>query len=244
MTGPTFVVYPAIDLMAGRAVRLRQGDPARATAVGDDPVEVGRRWSREGAAWLHVVDLDGALAGEPRHLDLIGRLCATCGIPVQVGGGLRRLDDLRAVFTAGAARAVLGTAALAGDLLPRAVEAFGERIAVALDAQDDMVVVSGWQQVSGVSTFDAAARVAAAGAPRLIYTSVARDGMLGGIDRDGLRRLVSIAGVPVIASGGVATTADVRAARTEGAEGVIVGRALYDGRLTLAEALAAAWEAA
>jgi phosphoribosylformimino-5-aminoimidazole carboxamide ribotide isomerase len=244
VTHPVFVVYPAIDLMAGRAVRLRQGDPTRATTVGDDPVEVGRRWSREGAAWLHVVDLDGALAGEPRHLNLVQRLCAVCGIPVQVGGGLRRLDDLRAAFSAGAARVVLGTAALAGDLLPRAVEAFGERIAVALDVRDEGVAICGWQQTVEVPASDAAARLADAGAPRLIYTSVTRDGMLGGLDRDGLRRLVRRVGVPIIASGGVTTAADVRAAREEGAEGAIIGRALYDGRLTLAEALAAAREAA
>ncbi len=172
------IVYPAIDLMAEGAVRLRQGDPRRRIAVGDNPVELAHRWAAEGAPWLHLVDLDGAMSGAPRHLDLVGRICRAVSIPVQVGGGLRTLPDLRAVFAAGAARAILGTAAITGDLLPAALAEFGDRLAVALDARDGLIAIGGWQQTSSVTVLDAALALQQAGAVRFIYTDVARDGML------------------------------------------------------------------
>ncbi|MBI3998619.1 MAG: 1-(5-phosphoribosyl)-5-[(5-phosphoribosylamino)methylideneamino]imidazole-4-carboxamide isomerase [Armatimonadetes bacterium] len=229
-------VYPAIDLRAGRAVRLRQGDPARETVFADDPVAVARGWAQQGAAWLHVVDLDGALGGAPRHLDVVAGICREVAVPVQVGGGLRTLDDLEAVFEAGAARAVLGTAALAGDLLSVAVGRFGERIAVALDVREGLAAVAGWQETSAIPALEAARRLVQGGAPRLIYTDITRDGMLEGPDVEGLRALILAVPVPVIASGGICSADDLRAVATAGAEGAIVGRALYDGRLTLADA--------
>ncbi|MDR7556203.1 MAG: 1-(5-phosphoribosyl)-5-[(5-phosphoribosylamino)methylideneamino]imidazole-4-carboxamide isomerase [Armatimonadota bacterium] len=229
------IVYAAVDLRRGRAVRLRQGDVAREDVFADDPVAVARRWAAEGAPWLHVVDLDGALAGAPRHLDVVGRICRAVAIPVQVGGGLRRLDDVEAVLAAGAARAVLGTAALAGPLLREGVRRFGDRIAVALDARRGAVAVEGWQAVTDIPVVEAARRVVAAGAPRLIYTDVTRDGMLTGPDLDGLVALVRAVAVPVVLAGGVTTPDDVRAAAAAGAEGVVVGRALYEGRLRLAD---------
>ncbi len=231
------IIYPAIDLMAEGAVRLRQGDPRRQIAVGDDPVGLARRWTAEGARWLHLVDLDGALCGAPRHLDLVGRICRAVSIPVQVGGGLRTLPDLRAVFAAGAARAILGTGAIAGDLLPAALAEFGGRLAVALDARDGLVAIEGWQQTSSVAMLDAARVLQQAGAVRLIYTDVARDGMLAGPDLAGLRSLLAAVRVPVILSGGMASTDDLRAAAAAGAEGAVVGRALYDGRIALSDAL-------
>jgi len=229
------IVYAAIDLRRGRAVRLRQGDFAREDVFADDPVAVAQRWAAEGAPWLHVVDLDGALAGAPRHLDVIGRICRAVAIPVQAGGGLRRLEDVEAVLAAGAARAVLGTGALAGPLVRESVRRFGDRIAVALDARRGAVAVRGWQAVTDVPVLEAARRVVAAGAPRLIYTDVARDGMLGGPDLEGLVALVHAVAVPVVLAGGVTTLDDIRAADAAGAEGVVVGRALYDGRLRLAD---------
>ena len=229
------IVYAAIDLRRGRAVRLRQGDFAREDVFADDPVAVAQRWAAEGAPWLHVVDLDGALAGAPRHLDVIGRICRAVAIPVQAGGGLRRLEDVEAVLAAGAARAVLGTGALAGPLVRESVRRFGDRIAVALDARRGAVAVRGWQAVTDVPVLEAARRVVAAGAPRLIYTDVARDGMLVGPDLEGLVALVRAVAVPVVLAGGVTTLDDIRAADAAGAEGVVVGRALYDGRLRLAD---------
>ncbi len=235
-------IYPAIDLLEGRAVRLRQGDPSRRTEFGDDPVAVARRWVERGASWLHVVDLDGALAGAPRHLDFIERLCRYAAVPVQVGGGLRAMTDLDAVFYAGAARAILGTGALDPELLAAAIGRFGERIAVALDARDGLVVIHGWQDTTSLSLTDAAVRLAEAGVPRFIYTSVARDGMMRGPDLAGLASLRAAVGTPVILSGGIASLGDITAAAQAGAEGAIIGRALYDGRLSLDDALRAAGE--
>lgn len=232
-------IYPAIDLMEGRAVRLRQGDPSRRTEFGADPVAVARLWVERGAGWLHVIDLDGALAGSPRHLDLIQRLCGTVPVPVQVGGGLRAMTDLDAVFRAGAARAILGTAALEHEFLTAALDRFGERIAVALDARDGLVAIHGWRDTTSVSLTDAAMRLAETGASRFIYTSVARDGMMGGPDLAGLAALRDAVAVPLIVSGGIASIADVTAAARAGAEGVIIGRALYDGRVALEDVLRA-----
>ncbi|MDR7418575.1 MAG: 1-(5-phosphoribosyl)-5-[(5-phosphoribosylamino)methylideneamino]imidazole-4-carboxamide isomerase [Armatimonadota bacterium] len=239
-----FVVYPAIDLMARRAVRLRQGDMTQATVFDDDPVALARRWEAEGARWLHVVDLDGAARGTPQHLDLTSRICRAVRAPVQVGGGLRTLDALRGAFDAGAARAIIGTAALGRTLLFEAMREFGDRIAVALDARDGVVAVEGWQRTSAVHVVEAARRLADAGVARVIYTDIARDGMLTGPDLDGLRRLREAAEIPVIASGGIATLDSLRGVMAVGAEGAIIGRALYDGRLRLADALAVAGEAA
>ncbi|MGH2403461.1 MAG: 1-(5-phosphoribosyl)-5-[(5-phosphoribosylamino)methylideneamino]imidazole-4-carboxamide isomerase [bacterium] len=230
------IVYPAIDLMDGRAVRLRQGDASRRTDVGD-PVELARRWADEGAAWLHVVDLDGAREGSPQHLAIIAQICGDVAIPVQVGGGLRALAHLRAVFAAGASRAILGTAAVTGDLLPPAHAEFGERIAVALDVRHDRVAIEGWQATTPLSALDGAVRLVEAGARRLIYTDVTRDGMLSGPNIPGLAALIARAAVPVILSGGVASPSDLAAAAAVGAEGVIIGRALYDRRLSLLDAV-------
>jgi phosphoribosylformimino-5-aminoimidazole carboxamide ribotide isomerase len=234
-----FVILPAIDILAGHAVRLRQGDPARTTRVGDDPVAVARRWHAEGAEWLHVVDLDGALQGAPKQLDMVARICAAVRIPVQVGGGLRSMDDLRAALGAGCARVIVGTAALQSDLVSAAVREFGDRLVVALDARDGVVAVEGWQRTSAASVLDVARRLADAGVARFVYTDIPSDGMLGGPNLDGLRRLVAAVPVQVIASGGVASIDDLRAVRDIGAEGAVVGRALYDGRLHLPDALAA-----
>ncbi|MDR7456646.1 MAG: 1-(5-phosphoribosyl)-5-[(5-phosphoribosylamino)methylideneamino]imidazole-4-carboxamide isomerase [Armatimonadota bacterium] len=233
-------VYPAIDLMGGRAVRLRQGDPARRSTVGHDPVALARHWAAAGARWLHVVDLDAAMAGAPRHLALVAELCRVAAVPVQLGGGLRTIEDLRAAFDAGAARAVLGTAALDDALLAAAVGEFGDRLAVAVDARGGRVAADGWRRISSRTAIEHARRLAAVGVRRLVYTDVARDGMLGGPDVATLEALVRATGVAVIASGGIASADDLRAVAAAGAEGAIVGRALYEGYLTLAEALAAA----
>ena len=232
-------IYPAIDLLDARAVRLRQGDPARVTPFGDDPVAVARGWVDQGAEWLHVVDLDGALLGAPRHLTLIERICRSVTVPVQVGGGLRTVADLDAVFHAGAARAIVGTAALDPETLPAALARFGERIAVALDARDGLVAIRGWQETAALAVVEAAQRLAAAGVARFIYTNIARDGMLSGPDLGGFASLRAVVGAPVVLSGGIASERDVAAAARSGAEGVVIGRALYDGRLSLRDAMRA-----
>ncbi len=235
-------IYPAIDMLDGQTVRLRQGDPRRRVVVAADPVAAAARWEADGAAWLHVVDLDGALTGAPRHLDVVAAICGRVRIPVQLGGGLRTMADVDAAFQTGASRIILGTAALTGHLLEEAVRGYGDRIAVALDTRDGRVVMNGWQTASPVRVLEAAALLVERGARRLIHTDVRRDGMLAGPDVAGLAALIGQVTVPVIASGGIRSAADLRALAGAGAEGAIIGRALYDGRLTLRGALSAGVE--
>jgi phosphoribosylformimino-5-aminoimidazole carboxamide ribotide isomerase len=237
-------IYPAIDLRGGRCVRLMQGAFDRETVYGDDPVAVARRWEGEGATWLHVVDLDGARAGTPVQQDVVRAICAAVRIPVQTGGGLRDRAAVAGAFAAGAARVVLGTAALRDESLARAL--CGEhpgRIAFGLDARDGRLRTVGWTEESGMGAVEAAARLAAFGPAALIYTDIERDGTERGPDLDGTAAVARAAGVPVIASGGVGSVADVRALAAlaaPGVAGVIVGRALYTGGVTLADVLAAA----
>ncbi len=234
-------VYPAIDLRGGRCVRLVQGDPAREHVFSDDPVATARRWVAEGARALHVVDLDGALGGRAAQTHLLEAIAAAVPVPVQWGGGLRTEADVEAALARGAARVVIGTRALEEAFLRRVLERWGpERIVAGLDVRGEAVAVEGWQAAAGVSLGEAAARLRAWGAREVVHTQVRRDGMLAGPDLDGVRR-VTAGGLRAVASGGVAAPADVAAlAAIPGVAGAIVGRALYAGRLRLADALAAA----
>lgn len=228
------IVIPAIDIRGGRCVRLIQGDAQRERVYADDPVQVAREWTLQGARWLHVVDLDGAFAGRPVHLDLLRAITASTDVPVQAGGGFRTLEDIEAGLDAGAARVVLGTAAL--GLAEEANRRFGERVAAAVDVKDGRVAAEGWVtfQDSDPATWGRA--LAARGIRRFIYTDIARDGMLAGPDVAGVAAFIAAMGVPVIASGGVASPEDVRNLERVGVEGVIVGRALYEGGIDLKEA--------
>jgi phosphoribosylformimino-5-aminoimidazole carboxamide ribotide isomerase len=235
-------LFPAIDIRHGRVVRLSQGEATRQTIYGEDPVAVAQRFADEGARWIHVVDLDRAF-GDGENLALVRRIVAKVGgaVRVQLGGGLRTVALVREGLDQGVSRAVLGTAAAIDPaIVPAAVAAAGtNRIAVGIDARDGRVAIRGWTETSELTAEALALRVAGEGVRTVIYTDVARDGMLSGPDLAGARRLQS-AGLGVVASGGVAGAADLRAAREAGLAGAIVGRALYEGRLTLAEALAAA----
>ena len=237
-------IYPAIDLRGGRCVRLMEGDYARETVYGDDPVEVARRWEATGARWLHVVDLDGARAGRPMQTDLVRAIAAAVSIPVQVGGGLRDEAAVAAVLGAGAARAVVGTIAVRDPALCRAIcGAHPGRVAVGIDARDGTVRTAGWLEQSGDAPAAMAARLGAMGAAAVIYTDIARDGTETGPDVDGTQAVARAAGIPVIASGGIGSLDHVRAVATlapDGVEGVIIGRALYTGAVRLADALALA----
>jgi phosphoribosylformimino-5-aminoimidazole carboxamide ribotide isomerase len=242
--GREFTVYPAIDLRAGRCVRLVEGDFARETVYGDDPVATARRWEAAGARWLHVVDLDGARAGHPVQRDLVARICGAVSIPVQAGGGLRDEAAVRALLDAGVVRAVVGTMAVRDPALcERLCTTFSGRVAVGIDARDGMVRVAGWEERSAVRAIELARSVAARGAAAIVYTDVARDGTERGPNVVDTIAVAQAAGVPVIASGGVGTLAHVRevaAHAADGIAGVIVGRALYTGAVGLAEALACA----
>jgi phosphoribosylformimino-5-aminoimidazole carboxamide ribotide isomerase len=234
----TFTVIPAIDVLEGRCVRLSEGRRERVTIEGGDPAEAARRFAAVGASWLHVVDLDGAFSGRPTP-GLVERVAAA-GVPVQIGGGLRDVDAIDGALRAGAARVIVGTAALSsatGSSLSHVSARFGEQMIVAVDAKDGKVVTDGWIAESDVSPRDLAERCAEAGIRRLLVTSTRRDGSLAGPDAELLADVLE-AGVPVLAAGGIAGLDDLAALRDLGCEGAVVGSALWSGRFGLAEAIA------
>lgn len=231
-------LYPAVDVRGGRVVRLRQGDARHATAYAGDPIDVAREFARAGARWVHFVDLDRAF-GTGDNRPLARRFLADATLRVQVGGGLRTEEAIDEMLTWGAARVVIGTkAATDPAIVDRLLARHGaERLAVGIDAKDGRVAVRGWAEVFELTPLELGQRVRSQGARTAVYTDVARDGMLAGPDLDGARALAAL-GLEVIASGGVATLDDLRRVREAGLAGAIVGRALYEGRFTLTEALA------
>ena len=230
-----FEVIPAIDLKGGQAVRLVQGDFDRATAFGDDPPAVARRWAEAGAARLHVVDLDGSKAGAPAQLDVVRAIVQAVEIPVQLGGGLRSLEHVEAAFDAGVERVILGTAAVEDPaFLDAALARFGERIVGGIDARDGKVAVRGWVDTSEKDALELARDLAGRGVRTIVYTDIRRDGMLEGANVEGIARMIeAVPGVAVIASGGVSDLGDLVALAEAGAAGAIVGKALYTGALDL-----------
>ena len=234
-------VYPAIDLRGGRCVRLVEGDFARETVFGEDPVAMARRWVAAGAAWLHVVDLDGARAGAPVQADVVGRICRAIDVPVQVGGGLRDEAAIRTVLDAGAARAIVGTVAVRDpDRCEAFCRAFPARVVVGIDARDGIARVAGWEEGSSVRATDLARTMAARGATAIVYTDIGRDGTERGLNVEETAAVARAAGIPVIASGGVGGLRDVEAVAARAADGiagVIVGRALYTGAVRLEDAI-------
>jgi phosphoribosylformimino-5-aminoimidazole carboxamide ribotide isomerase len=232
------IVIPAIDLMDGQVVRLQKGDFATRTVYAADPAEVAARFRGAGAERIHVVDLDGARAGRPVNLDAV-RAIAAAGVPIEVGGGLRRIEDVERVLGLGAAFAVLGTAAVQRlELVREACARFPGRVVCGIDAKGGEVAVAGWEQGTGLPAAEVARRVKGAGVSVVEYTDVARDGMFTGVDADGAAALAAAAGVEVVASGGVASLEDVRRCKAARLFGVIVGKALYEQRIDLAEAIA------
>jgi phosphoribosylformimino-5-aminoimidazole carboxamide ribotide isomerase len=226
---------PAIDVLEGRVVRLREGKREEVTIEGGDPFELARRFAAEGASRLHVVDLDGAFSGAP-SLALIDGLVRATALPLQVGGGYRTLDLALEALSAGADRVMIGTAALAPGFLEEAVPALGEALVVAVDARDGQVAVEGWTKTQGITAAALARRCAVVGVPRLLVTSTQRDGSLAGPDLALLAGIVPV-GLPVIAAGGVSSLDDLVALGELGCEAAICGSALLAGRFTLAEAL-------
>ncbi len=229
------LIIPAIDLQDGRCVRLLRGDFAQETMYGDDPVAMAGRWYRAGARVLHVVDLDGARLGRPVQMELIRSMAAQA--PVQVGGGLRTSANVEYAFEAGARRVVLGTAALDLDLIAGLVTSRADQLIVALDTRGDTVAVRGWVEASDWSLLDLARALIEVGVRRFLHTDVERDGALTSPNFASLERLAAL-GMPVIASGGISSLADIDRLRESGAEAAIVGRALYEETFTLEEAMA------
>ena len=228
------IVIPAIDLRGGRAVRLRRGDPSEETAYANDPVEVAQRFQEQGARRLHVIDLDAVL-GEGDNREAIGAICRAVVVPVQVGGGIRSLEAAAAVFEAGAARAILGTAAAAdASFVARAVEEFAERVVVAVDVRGGHLMIDGWRE-EGPVLESALSGLNEAGAPRYLVTAIARDGTLDGPDLTLYRQVLKLTDRPVIASGGVRNAEDVWALRDIGCEAAVTGKALYEKTLKLSQ---------
>jgi len=233
-------LWPAIDLRGGRCVRLLQGDYDRETVFGDDPVAMARRFVAAGARRLHIVDLDGAKAGAPVQAALVERVVQAAGVPCQIGGGIRTLDTARRYADAGIARIVVGSIAIEQPhLLDELATALPGRIVLGLDARDSRVAVRGWIETSPLTALDVARRHENLPLAALVYTDIATDGTLGGPNLQALSEMVSAVKLPVVASGGIATAADLEQVAAVGAAGCIVGRALYDGGLSLAAATAA-----
>jgi phosphoribosylformimino-5-aminoimidazole carboxamide ribotide isomerase len=238
------IIFPAIDLKGGQVVRLAEGDMERATIYGDDPAAQARAFADAGASHLHVVDLDGAFAGESVNGAAVGGILQAFPGKVQLGGGIRNRDSIERWLSLGVARVVIGTAALENpDLVREAARDFPGQIVVAVDARDGMVATRGWAEVSTVAVADLARRFEDAGVAALLFTDVGRDGLLKGCNVEATVALAWAVAIPVIASGGVTDVRDIQLLRphvADGVEGVITGRALYDGRLSLAEAIEAA----
>jgi phosphoribosylformimino-5-aminoimidazole carboxamide ribotide isomerase len=235
------ILFPAIDLKEGLAVRLEQGDMARATVFHKDPAAQARDFEMQGFAYLHIVDLDGAFAGRPVNADAVDRILETIGIPVQLGGGVRDMATVEGWLGKGVDRVIIGTAAVRDpEFVKTAAKEFHGRVVVGLDARDGKVAVQGWAETSELSALEIAHRFEDAGVSAIIYTDIARDGLLKGINWDATIALADAISIPVIASGGLASTDDIMTMLTPRAkklEGAIAGRALYDGRLDVAEAL-------
>jgi phosphoribosylformimino-5-aminoimidazole carboxamide ribotide isomerase len=234
------ILFPAIDIRGGKAVRLVQGDYGRETQYDDDPVVAARRWVNGGAGWLHVVDLDGARAGEPVNLEHVRRIVAAINVPVQLGGGLRDSKKVEEAFSSGAERVVLGTAAVRDPEMAEAIAAaHGDRVVVSVDARAGRVAAEGWTQESELGATEVIAELSGRGIRRFVYTPVDVDGLMEGPDLDSLGEVAGSTESEVIYSGGVGSLDDLRAVAglgLENVEGVIVGRALYEQRFTIAEA--------
>ena len=232
------VVYPAIDLLGGRCVRLRQGDYAQVTVYSDDPLAVALGFRAAGAEWVHIVDLDAARSGVPEHHGLIARIRAETGLKVQTGGGVRGMATLEALLGAGIERVVLGTSAVKDrPFTTEALRRYGSRIAIGIDARDGEVSVDGWTSGGGVKTLEFARWMEALGATTVIHTDIARDGTLAGPALSATEELVRGTAMAVVASGGIGSMEDIEAVRAVGAAGVIVGKAIYEGKVDLSRCL-------
>lgn len=235
-------ILPAIDILDGRVVRLRQGRLDAVTVYNEDPVDQARRWEAAGAEWIHVVDLDGAVTGEPANIEHVKRIAAAVDVPVQIGGGIRTLTTLRTLFDGGVKRAVLGTTLVTQpELVAEACAEFSDGIVAGIDARDGKVQIEGWEQGTEHGVLELVRELELLGIQRLAYTDISLDGMQRGINYGAYRALASQVDIPIIASGGVASLDDIADLRTIGrqVEGVIIGTALYEQKFTLEQAIAA-----
>ena len=240
------IIYPAIDIRGGRCVRLTEGRFDAETVFADDPAEMALKWAGMGAEFLHLVDLDGALAGEGKNVPVIERILQSVNIPVQLGGGIRNLETIEKLLALGVTRLILGSAAVKNpQLVEEACKKYPGHIAVGIDAKNGEVAIEGWGKGSGVAATELAKQMAAYGVETIIYTDISRDGMLSGVNVEATAALARACGVPIIASGGVASLEDIRrvkAVESDGVQGCIIGKAIYTGAVDLKAALALAKE--
>ena len=238
------IIFPAIDLRDGKCVRLLKGDFSKETIYSSAPEDVALRWTQEGAEYLHVVDLDGALAGMPKNTEVIKKILSNVQIPVELGGGIRTLEMIENTLALGVTRVILGSAAVQNrDLVKEACRRYGDRIVVGIDAKDGIAAVDGWGISSGISAVELAKELASYGLKTIIYTDIARDGTLSGVNIEATANLATSSGVDIVASGGVKSLEDIHALKereTDGIVGVIAGKSIYEGTLSLSEAIAAA----
>ena len=237
------LILPAIDLRGGNCVRLVKGDFKQETIYSEHPEEVALRWEGEGAEFLHVVDLDGALAGEPQNMDAIKQILQAVTIPVEVGGGIRSMESIDRLLSIGVSRVILGSVAVHKEELVReACSAYGNRIVVGIDAKKGIVATDGWEKSASISAVELAKKLGAFGLETIIYTDISRDGTLSGVNVTETAHLARASGIKVIASGGVKSISDIEELKKrecDGIIGVIVGKSIYEGTLSLTEAIAA-----
>ncbi|MHB8157473.1 MAG: 1-(5-phosphoribosyl)-5-[(5-phosphoribosylamino)methylideneamino]imidazole-4-carboxamide isomerase [Desulfocucumaceae bacterium] len=235
------LIYPAIDIRAGRCVRLVEGRLDRETVYSDEPEAMARLWQEKGARWLHVVDLDGAFSGSPKNIDVIKRIRENVEIPIQVGGGIRDLEMVEELIKIGINRVILGTAAIMSpEVVASACATYGDAVAVGIDARDGKVAIEGWGVTAEKNALDLALEMKSMGVKRIVYTDIWRDGTLQGPNVEAVRDMARSTGMVVIASGGISTLDDLRAIKrleNIGVEGVIMGKSLYAGRVNLEDAL-------
>jgi len=234
------IILPAVDIKGGKCVRLVEGREGTETTFGDDPAVCAARWVSEGAQYLHIVDLDGAFQGAPRNLAKVAEIARTAGVPVEFGGGVRETSVIDALLDAGVARVIIGSAII--DNRPWAIavmRGYPDRIAVGIDASGGKVAIHGWKTITDINALDLARECESLGAAAVIYTDISRDGRMEGANLDAMRAMVEAVRMPVIASGGVTTLDDVTRLAAAGCHGAIIGRSLYEGRISLREAIKA-----
>ena len=232
------IIYPAIDVKEGRCVRLVQGKFDEVTIYSENPVEMALKFEGMGAEYLHVVDLDGARIGEPQNIAVISEMAVKMGIPLQLGGGIRTIEMMELILCKGITRVIVGTSAVQDPkLIKKAIQAFGNNIAIAIDAKDGMVAIEGWEKTSVFTAVEFAKEMQEIGAKTIIYTDISRDGMLSGPNLKAMGEMIKAVNIEVIASGGVKCIDDIQNLRDIGASGVIIGKALYTGAVDLREAI-------
>lgn len=231
-------IYPAIDIKDGKCVRLFKGQFSDVTVYGDSPAEMAKKWEAQGGEYIHVVDLDGALRGHGVNADIIKNICSSVNVPVQTGGGIRTMEDIEAKLSCGISRVIIGTKAVSdSEFVKRAIDKYGEKIVIGIDAKDGMVAIEGWEKTSNFTAIEFAEKMVSIGVKTIVYTDIATDGTLAGPNVSAMSEMVKAVNADIIASGGIGSLEHIKSLMPTGVEGVIVGKALYTEKVNLTEAV-------